>query len=47
MKTILAGLIRAYIFIKDNIRPVQNIKVKIDILAHPAEPITIKIQKRI
>ncbi|XP_033220892.1 cytochrome P450 4g15-like [Belonocnema kinseyi] len=47
MKILLATLLRKYVLIKDHITPVKDMKVKADVLLDSAEPVTMRIQKRV
>ncbi|OXU24905.1 hypothetical protein TSAR_006903 [Trichomalopsis sarcophagae] len=47
MKALLATVIRKYVIKKDNALPVQDIKLKADVMLKPVEPITIRIERRI
>ena len=47
MKVILATVLRKYIFKVDNIKPVKDIRLKINILLKPVEHITMRIEKRV
>ncbi|XP_046734901.1 cytochrome P450 4C1-like [Diprion similis] len=46
MKTLLATVLRRYIIKKDNVQPIQDIKLKADVMLKPVNPITIRIEKR-
>ncbi|XP_033220873.1 cytochrome P450 4C1-like [Belonocnema kinseyi] len=47
MKVLLTTLLRKYILKKDNIKPVKDIRLKYEILLRSAEPITMRIEKRV
>ena len=46
IKVLLATILRKYILKKDNIKPVKDIRLKLDILLRPVDPITLRIEKR-
>lgn len=46
MKIIIVTFLRKYIVKKDNILPVEDIKVQMDILLQSTDPIKIRIEKR-
>lgn len=47
MKVLLATVIRKYVLKKDKVLPIQDIKLKADIMLKPVEPIKIRIERRI
>ena len=46
MKVLIATILRKYILIKDNVIPIQDIKLKDDFMLKPVDPITVRIEKR-
>ncbi|XP_058806266.1 cytochrome P450 4C1-like [Phymastichus coffea] len=47
MKVLLATVVRKYIIKKDNVLPIQDIKLKADIMLKPVDVIKIRIERRI
>ncbi|XP_033229027.1 cytochrome P450 4C1-like [Belonocnema kinseyi] len=47
MKTAVARILLKYIIKKKHIQPIANIKQRVEVIAHPVEPITIEIVERI
>ena len=47
MKVLIATILRKYVLIKDNITPIENIKLKVDVMLKPVDPITVRVEKRI
>ncbi|KAL7296360.1 hypothetical protein TKK_0010374 [Trichogramma kaykai] len=46
MKVLLATIVRKYILIKDQVILLEDIRLKIDLMLKPVEPITLRIEKR-
>lgn len=46
MKVLLATILRKYILIKDKVTPIQDIKLKVDVMLKPVEKITLRIKNR-
>lgn len=46
MKVLLATILRKYILIKDNVTPIGDIKLKVDVMLKPVETITLRIENR-
>ncbi|XP_033220891.1 cytochrome P450 4C1-like [Belonocnema kinseyi] len=47
MKILMATLLRKYVLIKDQIKPIEDIQIKFAVVLEPAEPITMRIEKRV
>ncbi|KAJ8672685.1 hypothetical protein QAD02_003945 [Eretmocerus hayati] len=47
MKTLLATMVRRFVIKKDHIVPIQDIKLKADVMLKPVDPIILRIEKRI
>ncbi|XP_048506607.1 cytochrome P450 4C1-like isoform X2 [Athalia rosae] len=47
MKALLATVLRSYTLKKDNVVPIENIKLKADLMLKPVEPITVRIERRV
>lgn len=47
MKVLIATILRKYVLIKDDITLIENIKLKVDVMLKPVDPITVRIEKRI
>ena len=47
MKVLVSTILRKYVLIKDKFKPIEDIRVKLDIMLRPAEPVTVRIEKRI
>ncbi|XP_033228406.1 cytochrome P450 4g15-like isoform X2 [Belonocnema kinseyi] len=47
MKTVVAKILLKYVLKKEKIQPILTIKQRVEIVAHPVEPITIEIVKRL
>lgn len=46
MKVLLATVIRKYVLKKDKVLPIQDIKLKADVMLKPVDPITLRIERR-